>query len=232
MCIRDSPITIAAALFQCLRTSLQKHLKGELSDVAATATRFFYAWPLAIVYLAFLMYYSKSSLPRLTVEFACFLILGSVSQILFTFLLIWMFSFRNFAVGNTYSKTETAQIAILGFVILGDTITSGAVLAITTSAIGVLMLSAGKAGITLSTLLSNLREKSTLIGLTSGFFLGLSVIFYRGASLSLVGGDEYLKAATTVAFSTSFQTLLLCIYLRVRDPGQIHRILCLWSKGG
>ncbi len=44
------PITIAAAFFQNLRSALQKHLKGQLSDVGATTTRFFYAWPLAILY--------------------------------------------------------------------------------------------------------------------------------------------------------------------------------------
>lgn len=39
------PITIAAALFQNIRSSLQKHLTGTLSTLGATYVRFFYAVP-------------------------------------------------------------------------------------------------------------------------------------------------------------------------------------------
>ena len=141
------PITIAAAFFQNLRSALQKHLKGQLSDVGATTTRFFYAWPLAILYLVGILEYSEASLPGLNTEFWIFLVLGSLSQIFFTFLLIWLFSFRNFAVGNTFSKTETAQIALLGFILLGDRLSLTAIVAIILSVFGVLMLSAGKAGL-------------------------------------------------------------------------------------
>ena len=84
-------ITIAAAFFQNLRSALQKHLKGQLSDFGATTTRFFYAWPLAILYLVGILEYTDASLPGLNTEFWIFLILGSLSQIFFTFLLIWLF---------------------------------------------------------------------------------------------------------------------------------------------
>ncbi len=63
------PITIAAAFFQNLRSALQKHLKGQLSHVGATTTRFFYAWPLAILYLVGILEYSEASLPGLNTEF-------------------------------------------------------------------------------------------------------------------------------------------------------------------
>ena len=191
------PITIAAAFFQNLRSALQKHLKGQLSDVGATTTRFFYAWPLAILYLIGILEYSEASLPGLNTEFWIFLILGSLSQIFFTFLLIWLFSFRNFAVGNTFSKTETAQIALLGFILLGDRLSLTAIVAIILSVFGVLMLSAGKAGLSFSNLLRDITEKSTLLGLASGFFLGASVVLFRGASLALEGENNFVKTRLT-----------------------------------
>ena len=212
------PITIAAAFFQNLRSALQKHLKGQLSDVGATTTRFFYAWPLAILYLIGILEYSEASLPGLNTEFWIFLILGSLSQIFFTFLLIWLFSFRNFAVGNTFSKTETAQIALLGFILLGDRLSLTAIAAIILSVFGVLMLSAGKAGLSFSNLLRDITEKSTLLGLASGFFLGASVVLFRGASLALEGENNFVKAATSVAFSTTLQTLLLVFILDSENP--------------
>jgi drug/metabolite transporter (DMT)-like permease len=205
------PITLAAAFFQNLRSALQKHLKGQLSDIATTTTRFFYAWPLALIYLWGMLSFTAQPLPTMTSEFGIYVVLGSVTQILFTFLLIWLFSFRNFAVGNTFGKTETVQIAVLGFVLLGDPLSGTAILAIFISVLGVLVLSAGKAGLQLSNLVAGITQRSTLIGLLSGFFLGASVVLFRGASLALEGGDSFLKAATTVAVSTSFQTLLLCL---------------------
>ena len=46
------PITVAAAFFQNLRSALQKHLKGRLSTAGATYSRFCYAVPFAIAYVA------------------------------------------------------------------------------------------------------------------------------------------------------------------------------------
>ena len=45
------PITIAAAFFQNLRSALQKHLKGRLTNTGATFSRFAYAAPLAVTYI-------------------------------------------------------------------------------------------------------------------------------------------------------------------------------------
>jgi hypothetical protein len=46
------PVTIAAAFFQNLRSSLQRHLKGKLSDMGVTYVRFAFAWPFAVIWLA------------------------------------------------------------------------------------------------------------------------------------------------------------------------------------
>src|SRR3546814_10187187 len=66
---------------------------------------------------------------------------------MFTALLVWLFSFRNFAVGTTYSKTEVVQVAILGFVLLGDTIELIPSIAIAVAMVGVMAMSAGQAQI-------------------------------------------------------------------------------------
>ena len=60
------PITLAAAFFQNLRSALQKHLKGQLSDIATTTTRFFYAWPLALIYLWGMLSFTAQPLPTMT----------------------------------------------------------------------------------------------------------------------------------------------------------------------
>lgn len=222
------PLTIAAAFFQNLRSALQKHLKSRLTTAGATYVRFFYAWPFAVLYCFGLASFGGFAVPEVTAKFLFYCFLGGLSQVLFTFLLIWMFSFRNFAVGTTYSKTEMAQVAILGLLILGDTLSLAAVVAIAVSMVGVFALSGSGARITARSLVTGLAEKPTLIGLASGVFLGASVVFYRGAALALGDQDFPMRAAATFAVSVVMQTVAMGGYLLLREPGQMTAVLRNW----
>ena len=135
------PVTIAAAFFQNLRSSLQRHLKGKLSDMGATYVRFAFAWPFAVIWLVVLVLGFNLDLPQPNLAFVGWVIAGSVTQIIFTFLLIWLFSFSNFAVGTTLSKTEVLQVALLEAILLKEAVTPLAAGAIIVSSIGVLALS-------------------------------------------------------------------------------------------
>jgi drug/metabolite transporter (DMT)-like permease len=223
------PLTVAGAFFQNLRSALQKHLKSRLSTAGATYVRFFYAWPFAVVYCWGLAEFGGFAVPPPTPKFLIYCFLGGLSQIAFTFLLIWLFSFRNFAVGTTYSKTETAQVAILGLLILGDTLSAAAVVAIAVSMVGVFALSVVDARITVKSLFTGLTEKATVIGLVCGAFLGASVVFFRGASLAL--GDDHnflMRAAFTLAVAVVVQTAMMGAYLLVREPGQMTAVIRNW----
>jgi drug/metabolite transporter (DMT)-like permease len=81
-------------------------------------------------------------------------------------------------------------------------------------------------------LLTSLTEKSALIGIASGAFFGISAVSYRGASLSLGGEGFLMQAAFTLACVTVFQTLVMAIYMRLREPGQITRVLQAWKVAG
>ena len=96
------PITIAAAFFQNLRSALQKHLKGRLSVSGAAYARFVYALPVSVLYLWLLHTVGSFSFPVPNARFFIYCLLGGISQILFTTFLLWMFSFRSFAVGTTF----------------------------------------------------------------------------------------------------------------------------------
>jgi drug/metabolite transporter (DMT)-like permease len=183
------PITIAAAFLQNLRSALQKHIKGRLSTVGAAYARFLYAWPFALLYVAGLHRIGGLAWPEPNGVFLLYCLLGGVSQILFTVLLLWMFSFRSFAVGTTFSKLEVIMVAGLSAAILGDGLTATAVLAVGLSAVGVICLSMNQAHLTIGALWSGLIEKPTLIGLLSAASLGASSVFYRGGALAL--GDFY-----------------------------------------
>src|SRR3546814_18583930 len=109
---------------QNLRSALQKHLKGRITTGGASYVRFFYACPFALLYLGTVHGVGGYPLPAANALFLLYCLLGGISQITFTFLLVYLFSFRNFAVGTTDSKTEIIQVALLGLILLGDTISA------------------------------------------------------------------------------------------------------------
>jgi drug/metabolite transporter (DMT)-like permease len=226
------PITIAAAFFQNLRSALQKHLKARLSTTGATFARFAYAAPLALLYAFGLATLAGFEVPRANPTFLFYAMLGGVAQITATALLVHLFSFRNFAVGTTYSKTETVQTALFGILILGEALSLGATLAILISLAGVVAISVARTDIGLRTLLLGWTEKTALIGIASGAFFGISAVSYRAAALSLGGEGFLMQAAFTLACVTLFQTVAMALYMRWREPGQLTAVWRSWRISG
>ena len=224
------PITVAAAFSQNLRSALQKHLKGALSTSGATYVRFLYAAPLAVAYATALLAFGFE-LPDVNVTFVVAAATGGLTQIAATALLVYLFSFRNFAVGTTYSKTETVQTAIFGIVILGDQLSAGAAFGIVVSLVGVLAISVAVGAMTWRNLGRGLLHRTALIGIASGALFGLSAVSIRAASLSLGGEGFLMQAAFTLACVTVFQTLVMSLYMRLREGGEITRSLRAWRAG-
>lgn len=222
------PITIAGAFFQNLRSALQKHLTKKLTTAGATYVRFFYAWPIALAYVWGLHEIGGHALPEVNASFLLYCVLGSLTQITSTFLMVWVFSFRNFAVGTTYSKTELAQVAFLGFVLLGDTLSFLGIVAIFISVFGIMAMSVAQTKISVPTLFTSLAEKSTIIGLASGAFLGASVVFFRGAALNLSHESPFMASAFALAVAVIMQTVGMGLYLLIRDRATFVAVLQNW----
>jgi len=225
------PITIAAAFLQNIRSALQKQLHGRLSVAGAAYSRFVYALPVAAVYLGGLHAFGLP-LPTPNARFFLYCLLGGVCQILFTVFLLWMFSHRSFAVGTTFSKLEVIMVALLGAVLLGDSLNAFAVIAIVISAAGVVALSAAQSELTREALRRGLTHKSTAIGLACAAWLGASSVFFRGASLSL-GHDNFAIAAAYALFvSVSIQTVLFGAVIACKEPGELMRVARNWRRAG
>ena len=222
------PLTIAAAFFQNIRSALQKHLKSRLSTLGAAYVRFVYALPVAFIYLIAVSFYSGQNIPDFNTTFLIYSLLGGLCQIAFTVLLLYLFSFHNFAVGTTFSKLETIMVAIFGLILLGDKLTTTVVLAIALSTIGLVILSAAQSKLTLSNLLSGLWKKPTLIGLVCAAFLGASVVFFRAASLSL-NLDGFLMAASFTLFIVLLlQTIIMGLWMFIRHRDDFIKVFVHW----
>jgi drug/metabolite transporter (DMT)-like permease len=222
------PITIFAAFFQNIRTAMQKYLKDRLSTGGATYVRFIYGAPFALIYILLLDHFTELSVPTANMKFGIFAVVGGLAQILATALLVSLFSLKNFAVGTTYSKTETVQAAIFGIVILGESLGLGASLAIVISFVGILLISMSSSSFGFREFLTGWTSKAAAYGLLSGALFGISAVSYRAAALSLGGEGAIMQAAFTLVCVLFFQTVVMTVYLPIREPGQIRKVFKAW----
>ena len=213
--------TISGAFFQNLRSSLQKKLNKDLSIIASTYVRFAFALPFAVI--VFFLNFGNFEIIFQIIEQKNFLyltIIASVLQIMFTFTLLYLFKFSNFVVGTSLSKTEVIQVAIFEYFLLKDKLNVFGIFGIIIATIGVIIISIKD----LKLFFSNFFSKVTLVGLTTGLFLGLSVVFFRAATLSLEDfSSNFDRAIITLFFGLVVQTFLISIYLFIFERSEFKK---------
>ena len=215
-------VAISGAFFQNLRSTLQKKLNQKVSTIASTYVRFAFALPFGTI-LFFLYFQDLNVISEILSQkkFIFNVLLGSIFQIIFTFVLLYLFRFANFVVGTSLSKTEVIQVAIFEYLIIGDKLNKFGITGIIVSTIGVIILSIKD----LSLFLKNLFSKTTLIGLSAGLFLGLSVVYFRAAALTLENfSNNFEKAIATLFFGLVIQTTLVTIYLIIFEKSQFKKL--------
>ncbi len=217
--------TLAAAIMQTLRFMLQKQLRGAgLSTGGATFSRFLFAAPVACALSSLALFVTGADLPSPGLAFWTWVALGGIAQIAATFLTVALFTLRNFAVGVTFTKTETVQVALFSAVLLGEAVNATGWAAIAIGLAGVLMMSrGGEAG-------ARLFGRPVLYGLFAGGLFGLSAIGYRGATLELMPLPFFLRALLALAAATVLQTLVMSVWLFWREPGELSRVVERWRR--
>ena len=215
-------ITFFGAFFQNLRSTLQKKLNKDLSTIASTYVRFVFALPFAT--LLFFSYFRNFEVINIVLSqpnFIYYVVLASIFQIIFTFVLLYLFKFSNFVVGTALSKTEVIQVAIFEYIILKDKLNIFGIIGIIVATVGVIIISVKD----LKLFFSNFFSKTTLVGLTTGLFLGLSVVYFRAAALALENfSSNFEKAISTLFFGLIIQTFIITIYLIVFERSEFKKL--------
>ncbi len=222
-------ITIAAAFFQNIRSTLQKHLKGEMNTTAATFVRFGFGIPFALLYLTVLYFYTGETLPTIQSHFWFWVCVAGLAQIAATFLLLHLFAYRNFAVGTAYSRTEPAQTAVFALVFFGEVLSFGGIVAIAVSIIGVMVISVARTEITFSSVLTSIFSRTALIGLASGTLFGLAAAGFRAATLAVDHPLFFMQAATTLVIGIILQSTIMLLWIVMREPEQLANIKRAWK---
>ena len=223
------PITLAAAFLQNLRSVTQKHLKSVMGTTGATFVRFGFGLPFALLFVWLLASLRGLPVPAANAAFLFWVLVAALGQIAATFLLIHLFSYRNFAVGTAYSRTEPAQAALFALVFFGERITPGTFFAIAISVFGVMLISVAHMRVTWRNLVASVFARNALIGLASGALFGIAAVGYRAASLALGGPDFTMQAATTLVYALAFQTVIMSGWMLWTDRGEFGRIARAWK---
>ncbi len=213
---------------QTLRTAGQKNLSVHMDAVAATLVRFLFGLPFAIIYLFAIWRWYGADLPPTNATFWTFAVIASVTQVVATALLIYLFSLRNFAVGTTYARTEAFLTAFVGALFFGELITLFGWAAILVSVSGVVVLTIARTQIEAITLLQRLWNRAAAVGLASGLCFALASLSLRKASLSLEIDNFQLSAGMTLVTMVTIQTLMTAGYLGLRSADQFRAIFIRW----
>jgi drug/metabolite transporter (DMT)-like permease len=217
------PFTIVAALGQVARNAMQRSLTGPLGTWGATNIRFLFGFPFSLLFFAVVLIFSGDHVPWPTAAFWPWLLLGALSQVIATGMMLLAMNERSFVVTTAYLKTEAIQTAIFGFIFLGDHLTAMRVIAILIATIGVVITALRPGGEK-----SFAEIKPTVIGLVAAAAFALSAIGYRGAIIT-VSGVSFVTAATyTLVWGLLVQTVILSIYLLWRAPEILKKILAMW----
>ncbi len=223
-------VTIGAAISQTIRGALQKELKPALGDIGASLIRFSYAIPFSWFGL---WAYSQSTgigLPGVNVPFFLWVTVAGIMQIIFTVLLVTMFSHRSFAAGTAFSKTEVIQAALFEALIIGYIVSFQVGVAIVIGVVAVFLLSLAKSSLTFANLIASLFTRQTAIGLASGASLGFCTVAYRAATDSLEGPDLLMRAGTTGGVAVLIQSVIMGVWMWFRTRQQLINTFIHWRK--
>ena len=218
------PFTVIAAIGQVARNAMQRQLTGPLGTWGATNIRFLFGFPFSLIFFAVVVIATGDHVPWPPLAFWPWLLLGALSQILATGLMLLAMNERSFVVTTAYLKTEAIQTAIFGFVFLGDHLTALKVIAILVATVGVVITALRPGGG------KNFADlQPTLIGLVAAAAFALSAVGFRGAIITVAGVSFVTAASYTLVLGLFVQTLVLTIYLLARAPDVLRKILGLWK---
>lgn len=218
------PFTVIAAVGQVARNAMQRSLTKPLGTWGATNIRFLFGFPFSLLFLGAVLVASGDHLSLPPSAFWPWLLLGALSQIVGTGLMLLAMNDRSFVVTTAYLKTEAIQTAIFGFVFLGDHLTWLKVLAIVVATVGVVVTALRPGGEK-----SFAELKPTILGLVAAAAFALSAVGFRGAIINVPNVSFVTAASFTLVLGLFAQTAILTIYLLWRAPKVLQAILGLWK---
>ena len=210
--------TLLAVVMQAFRTAGQKKIVAYISPMATTLVRYLFGLPVVLIYCGILSegQYSLVNQVVANSDFIWYASMAGVAQILATYWLVKVLSFRNFAVGTTFAKTEALQTAMLGAVFFAASLSIFGWLAVIIGVLGIVVISLPSNGQTV-------QWPSICYGCLSGIAFAFTSLWLREASLSLPFSLP-LNAAFTLAYMVLLQSILCLLYIYCRERAELKKL--------
>ena len=220
------PITLLASLAQVLRNGSQASLTSKIGTLGATQVRFVFGLPFSILFFILSLYIFDETIPQITMASLSWAMLGAVSQIGATALMLLVMHRRAFGVAYAYIKTEPVVVAIMGFLFLGDRLSALGWAAVLVVTMGVLVASVPPREFN-----KLLHERAMIAaGLLSGGLFGLSAVAFRAAIENVPQGSFIVRSILMVTITLTIQTVLLGVWLAWRDRTAFTGSLVEWRR--
>ena len=223
---------IFAAACQTGRSAFQKNMISKLGEYGAAYIRFCYALPFTTLIWLTWISIPGNNIPDLSIYSIVMCLVGSIFQVLFTYVLMKVFSHKNFATGIAFSKTEVILIAGLEITLLSAAFSISIMFGIILGVISVLLLSYAKKADSVSKtfilLLKSIMSIGTLVGLLSGLLLAGSVVAFR---VSIISVDAPLldKSLFISFIAIVFQTIFVGFYLFINKRNEFQAVIKYWK---
>ena len=223
---------IFAAACQTGRSAFQKNMISKLGEYGAAYIRFCYALPFTTLIWLTWISIPGNNIPDLSIYSIVMCLVGSIFQVLFTYVLMKVFSHKNFATGIAFSKTEVILIAGLEIMLLSAAFSISILFGIILGVISVLLLSYAKKADSISKtfilLLKSIISIGTLVGLLSGLLLAGSVVAFR---VSIISVDAPLldKSLFISFIAIVFQTIFVGFYLFINKRNEFQAVIKYWK---
>ena len=218
--------TLLASAGQTARNAMQRDLTAKVGMTGATAVRFLFGFPFGLMFFMAALYATGTAMPAINGGFLLWTLLGGVSQILATGLMLKAMTSRSFVVTTAYTKTEPVQVALFGLAFLGDHLTPMLTLAILIATSGVMVLGWPQKRPDMPE--ERFFSAPALLGIIAGGFFALSAVAFRGGIHALTTDSTWVRASMTLAFGLGMQTALILLYMAAKERATLSAIFRAW----
>ncbi|MCF3972281.1 DMT family transporter [Paracoccus salsus] len=210
--------TLIAALAQTGRNAAQAGLSGRIGTIGATAVRFVFGLPFALIVLLLLA--PVMPVPPVGPQTLAFTAMGAAAQIAATVFMLLTMRGQGFGIATALLKTEPVSLAIIGALVLAEPLGPARLGAIALATLGVMLASGAR--------WSRAGLRPILTGVTAGGLFGLSAIGFRGALLTMPAGGFFIHALTVLVLTLAMQSAVMLLWLGLADRASLRGIVTEW----
>jgi drug/metabolite transporter (DMT)-like permease len=215
-------LTAAAAPLQVARNALQRGLVGDAGPWGATLVRFLFGLPFSIAMFAVVAVLTPDAQPDPSARFWLGSMIGGLAQISATGALLMTMHRSGFAVATVMQQSSLPLGALIGWLVLGDTLPAPAWGGIALATLGLAVLSWPRRADVKGSL------AGAGFGLASGAAFAVALNGYRQAGLAFEPAHPIFSALAGLVIAQTFQSILLTGVLAALRPQSLRAVAASW----